>query len=244
MGSKDRKTVTSPHHNHHNPLCAHHRALRTRKRHQQEHRPQRPTDRSDPTQHAKGRTGDCPGPCEGATTRRTVTRGGGGGLENRPSLCFSFGSHANPRSHFGASGAVGDWQRSRASRQTVVPGLHCPPPFASVQASFYSSLVVRSGDARGDIALDQMRPWLQFYAEQLTGLTRLETRSMSFGPGTLYDSGSGSAELATGMRSALPGGPTEGVRPSTHQRSAEKNGAMVIAPDPRGVACRAVGGGH
>ena len=48
-------------------------ALRTRKRHQQEHRPQRPTERSDPTQHAKERTGDCPGPREGATTRRNVT---------------------------------------------------------------------------------------------------------------------------------------------------------------------------
>ena len=53
-------------------------APRTRKRHQQEHRPQRPTERSDPTQHAKGRTGDCPGPRKGATTRRNVTRGGGG----------------------------------------------------------------------------------------------------------------------------------------------------------------------
>ena len=52
-------------------------APRTRKRHQQEHGPQRPTERSDPTQHAKGRTGDCPGPRKGATTRRTVTRGGG-----------------------------------------------------------------------------------------------------------------------------------------------------------------------
>ena len=48
---------------------------RTRKRHPQEHRPQRPTERSDPTQHAKGRTGDCPGPRKGTTTRRTVTRG-------------------------------------------------------------------------------------------------------------------------------------------------------------------------
>ena len=56
---------------------------RTRKRHQQEHRPQRPTERSDPTQHAKGRTGDCPGPRKGATTRRTVTWGGGGGLDAR-----------------------------------------------------------------------------------------------------------------------------------------------------------------
>ena len=32
---------------------------------------------SDPTQHAKGRTGDCPGPRKGTTTRRNVTRGGG-----------------------------------------------------------------------------------------------------------------------------------------------------------------------
>ena len=54
-------------------------APRTRKRHQQEHRPQRPTERSDPTQHAKGRTGDCPGPRKGAKTRRNVTQGGGGG---------------------------------------------------------------------------------------------------------------------------------------------------------------------
>ena len=50
-------------------------APRTRKRHQQEHRPQRPTESSDPTQHAKGRTGDFPGPRKGATTRRNVTQG-------------------------------------------------------------------------------------------------------------------------------------------------------------------------
>ena len=43
-------------------------------RHQQEHRPQRPTESSDPTQHAKGRTGDCPG-LRKETTRRNVTRG-------------------------------------------------------------------------------------------------------------------------------------------------------------------------
>ena len=54
-------------------------APRTRKRHQQEHRPQRLTERSDPTQHAKGRTGDRPGPRKGATTGRNVTQGGGGG---------------------------------------------------------------------------------------------------------------------------------------------------------------------
>ena len=50
-------------------------APRTRKRHQQEQRPQRPTESSAPTQHAKGRTGDCPGPRKGATTRRNVTQG-------------------------------------------------------------------------------------------------------------------------------------------------------------------------
>ena len=59
------------------PRHTNHWAPRTRKRYQQEHRPQRPTERSDPTQHAEGRTGDCPGPRKGATTRRNVTRGGG-----------------------------------------------------------------------------------------------------------------------------------------------------------------------
>ena len=42
-------------------------------------RTQRPSERSDPTQHAKGRTGHCPGPRKETTTRRNVTRGGGGG---------------------------------------------------------------------------------------------------------------------------------------------------------------------
>ena len=91
-----------PRNNQHNPQCANYWAPLTRKRHipphpakprhtndwaprtrkrrQQEHRPQRPTERSDPTQHAKGRTGDCPGPRKGATTRRHVTQGGGGCL--------------------------------------------------------------------------------------------------------------------------------------------------------------------
>ena len=68
-------------------------APRTRKRHQQEHRPQRPTERSDPTQHAKGRTGDRPGPRKGATTRRNVTQGRGGG-------CFGpWPAPADPPTH-------------------------------------------------------------------------------------------------------------------------------------------------
>ena len=36
-----------------------------------EHRPQRPTERSDPTRHAKGRTGDCPGPRKETNGGRT-----------------------------------------------------------------------------------------------------------------------------------------------------------------------------
>ena len=67
------------------PQHTNHRAPRTQKRHQQEHWQQQPTESSDPMQHAKGRTGDCPGPRKETTTRRNVTQGvlvggGGGGL--------------------------------------------------------------------------------------------------------------------------------------------------------------------
>ena len=67
-------------------------APRTQKRHQQEHRRQQPTESSDPTQHAKGRTGDCPGPRKGATTGRNVTQGGeasaaGSGTPRTPPPC-------------------------------------------------------------------------------------------------------------------------------------------------------------
>ena len=68
------------------PWHTNHWGPRTRKRHKQEHRPQRPTESNDPTQHAKGRTGDCPGPRKETTTRRNVTQGvGGGGGANNPS---------------------------------------------------------------------------------------------------------------------------------------------------------------
>ena len=65
------------------PQHTNHWAPLMRKRHQQEHWPQRPTERSEPTQHAKGRTGDCPGPGKETTTRRNVTRGGGGSVQFR-----------------------------------------------------------------------------------------------------------------------------------------------------------------
>ena len=68
-----RKRHTMPHSA--QPQHTNHWAPRTRKRHQQEHRPQRPTEHSDPTQHAKGRTGDCPGPRKETRTRRNVTQG-------------------------------------------------------------------------------------------------------------------------------------------------------------------------
>ena len=68
-----RKRHTMPHSA--QPQHTNHWDPRTRKRHQQEHRPQRPTESSNPTQHAKGRTGDCPGPRKGTTTRRNVIQG-------------------------------------------------------------------------------------------------------------------------------------------------------------------------
>ena len=71
-----RKRHTMPHSA--QPQHTNYWAPRTRKQHQQEHRPQRPTESSDPTQYAKGRTGDRPGPRKGATTRRNVTQGARG----------------------------------------------------------------------------------------------------------------------------------------------------------------------
>ena len=104
-----RKRHTMPHSA--QPQHTNHWAPRTWKRHQQEHRPQRPTKSSDPTQHAKGRTGDCPGPRKRTTTRRNVTQGGGyppiwGGKLKK--LCFREGwdSGRSVRGqHYGKNGA-------------------------------------------------------------------------------------------------------------------------------------------
>ena len=75
-----RKRHTMPHSA--QPQHTNYWAPRTRKRHQQEHRPQRLTESSNTTQHAKGRTGDCPGPRKGATTRWNVTQGGHKGVKD------------------------------------------------------------------------------------------------------------------------------------------------------------------
>ena len=82
-GGGGRKQHTMPHTA--QPQHTNHWAPRTQKRHQQEHQPQRPTERSDPTQHAKRRTGDCPGPRKETTTRRNVTQGD---LEALPNQTF------------------------------------------------------------------------------------------------------------------------------------------------------------
>ena len=74
LGAADTQTAHPPPHSA-QPQHTNDWAPRTRKGHQQEHRPQRPTERSDPTQHAKGRTGDCPGPRKETATRRNVTWG-------------------------------------------------------------------------------------------------------------------------------------------------------------------------
>ena len=80
-----RKRRTTPHSA--QPQHTNYWAPRTQKRHQQEHRPQRPTESSDATQHAKGTTGDRPGPRKGATTDGMSHRGGhnpGGGGDPPP----------------------------------------------------------------------------------------------------------------------------------------------------------------
>ena len=87
-------------------------APRTRKRHQQEHRPQRPTESSDPTQHAKGRTDNRPGHRKETTTGRNVTRGGGGGGFRKGDnfvgtiFVFQFGAEIPPANFFAQFGVV------------------------------------------------------------------------------------------------------------------------------------------
>ena len=75
------------------PRHTSHWAPQMRKRHQQEHRPQRPTKCSDPTQHGKGITGDCPGPRKETATRQNVTQGG---WDKAPQSCCSPGSRRRP----------------------------------------------------------------------------------------------------------------------------------------------------
>ena len=58
-GSGQQKPCNDSRNNQHNPQYANHWAPLKQKRHRQEHRPQPPSARSHPTQHAKGRAGDC-----------------------------------------------------------------------------------------------------------------------------------------------------------------------------------------
>ena len=127
-----RKRHTMPHSA--QPQHTNYWALRLRKRHQQEHRPQRPTESSNPTQHVKGRTGDCPGPRKGTTTRRNVTQGDFGGsrvgnfafqtgLEN-----FPYKIHGLPRNwHPWLSSTQIYHTKCRGFREICL-GTESPPP--------------------------------------------------------------------------------------------------------------------
>ena len=96
-------------------------APRTRKRHQQEHQPQRPTESSDPTQHAKGRTGDCPGPRKETTTRRNVTPGGGrrASAEVRATPAATIQGCSMPTCATRRDGVAGPHVHSSVRRQVV-----------------------------------------------------------------------------------------------------------------------------
>ena len=74
-GSGQQQPYPDPCNPQHNLQCANYWAPLPRKRHHKEHRPQRPSERIDLTQHAKGRTGNRPGPRKETATRRNVTQG-------------------------------------------------------------------------------------------------------------------------------------------------------------------------
>ena len=61
-GDWQQRPYNDPRNNQHNPQYANYWAPLRRQRHHKAHRPRGPTESSDPTQHAEGRTGDCPGP--------------------------------------------------------------------------------------------------------------------------------------------------------------------------------------
>ena len=111
-----RKRHTMPHSA--QPQHTNYWAPRTRKRHQQEHRPQRPTESSDPTQLAKGRTGDRPGPRKGATTRRNVTQGAGHGAKAAPPTRCGQGGRTCPPHRRGPAAAA-TWQSSWDQRTHI-----------------------------------------------------------------------------------------------------------------------------
>ena len=67
-GSGQQKRRNDSHTNKHNPSTPT-TGLRQRENNTSRNRGRR-------VQHAKGRTGDCPGPCEGSATRRNATQGG------------------------------------------------------------------------------------------------------------------------------------------------------------------------
>ena len=115
-----RKRHTMPH-----PAQSQHAnywAPRTRKRHQPEHRPQRPTESSNPTQHAKGRTGDRPGPRKGATTRRNVTQGVG---------CWTHEGQGDDQPRRGRSSSASSAVRGSVQEAAVARAGLTPPPCRS-----------------------------------------------------------------------------------------------------------------
>ena len=109
------------------PQYTNHWALQTRSRHQQEHRPQRPTESSDPTQHAKGRTGDCPGPRKETTTRQNVTQGG--------TSCTFYMKLLNEP--FGSRSAADEAELCRRPQRVIKPQYQFTfPPFSTTIFSF------------------------------------------------------------------------------------------------------------
>ena len=111
-GGGGHKASNNPRHIQHSPRHTNDWAPTTRKRHQQEHRLQRPM------QQMKGGTGDCPGPRKEPATRWHVTHGGGGGA-------WALGESApGQRGPHGPTGCLSEAARQRRTSHTPP---HTPP---------------------------------------------------------------------------------------------------------------------
>ena len=158
-------------------------ALRTRKRHQQEHRPQWPTESSDPTQHAKGRTGDRPGPRKGATTRRNVTQGG----TSPPFQCIPPPPHPPRSSSLHSSARSGHFLSSQSVPQRLLTSHPPPSDLARLALLRLRSLRGCGGimlTAQGIICISSLRQrlkWRSLPARFWTTLSGLSVTSVPLG---------------------------------------------------------------
>ena len=160
-------------------------APRTRKRHQQEHWPQRLTERSDPTQHAKGRTGDCPEPRKETTTGGNVTQGRGGARGPGPCPSRVMSGHGKHRSGWGGVTVPGRGPsptRWRCTQGRVAA--RDPQPGRLALAGLGGRACAKGGEAVPEVKAATWRDW---------GIARAEDRCLCPPPALHWRGGEGTA---------------------------------------------------